>query len=212
MVKSSSELLISFQKRLEFLQHNRLKQEDIFDKGLITERDLLEVYSAIFLSAFVAFENLIEELFFGLLTQRVISMHPKVTPRINIKHPPIARDIVLGGRNYCQWLPYEITQKRANIFFRGGRPFSSLERSDETQIEKCLAIRNGIAHQSSYSQEIFRKKVISELSLLPKERRPKSFLRAEFSSAPQITYYEQYTTYLLRIATKLCWPQKLMVN
>lgn len=204
MAKSSSVLLFNFQKKLQVLRKTQQKQEELFSKGLIIQRDLLEVYSAIFLSTIVSFEGLIEDMFFGLLTQSISSHYTNVFPRINVKTLKIAREIVLGDNNYCDWLPYERTRNRAIIFFRGGRPFSLLTDNDELHIERCLAIRNAIAHQGDHSQRKFERKVLSSLSLQPRERRPKTFLRAQFSGIPKVTYYELYTSELVGIAQRLC--------
>ena len=157
MIKTSTQILKSFQKELSVLEQMRKKQEGLFIEGNITRRDIEEVYSAIFINALVSFENLIESLFIGLLIEKI--QHRKnsqVNPKVKIKSSKTARELLFYPRRYFNWLPYGNTKKIANVYFTGGRPFTFIENDKIKHIEKCFSIRNCLAHQSDYSKRIFK--------------------------------------------------------
>lgn len=120
------------------------------------------------------------------------------------KSHSVARDIVLGGRAYVDWLPYQFTDKRAEAFFRGGHPFSSLEKNDKREVERILLIRNAVAHQSRSARSKFEDQVIGTALLLPTERTPAGYLRSIFRATPTQTGYEEIASTLATLSRKLC--------
>lgn len=204
MSRTSLELLGSFQRRLRSLESTRRKQEALFQGGHLIKRDIEEVYGAIFMSVLVSFEALIEDLFIDLLAGKVVHTQSDIKAKLSIRVRQLARDLVCHGQPYYDWLPYERTEKIAKIFFREGKPFTLLNRDSKKHIERCLVVRNAIAHQSQHSSKKFKNTVLSNISLPPRSRTPKAFLRAQFAAAPQQTYSEQYISGLYRIAQGLC--------
>lgn len=204
VAKSSSTILEQFHKKVQKLERMRKKQENLFSKGLILRRDIEEIYGAIFLNTMATFESLIEDLFVGLLTGQIKPKRSNIKPRIQIKSPLIARDVILQDRPFLKWLPYENTKKIARTFFTDGRPFTLLAKSEENHIDKCLTIRNVIAHHSRHAVGKFQREVLGDLSLTPREKSPKGFLRAELSASPPATYYQQLVSELLKIESELC--------
>lgn len=196
-------LLIGLQKRFLELEKLRVKQESLFCNNQLLFRDICEIYAALFINAITSFESFIEEMFFCLLTGK-IKLSNSVRPKVAITNRNIAREIILQGRNYIDWLPYERTEKIAMSFFKDGKPFTVLDKNEKNHIDKCLFIRNALAHHSDHSIEKYKKKVLSNLSINPRERAPKKFLRVEFSKYPKKTYYEQYISELFRISCKIC--------
>lgn len=204
MAKSSLELLYSFERKLKGLEQTRKKQEALFSNGQLARRDIEEVYAALFLDVVVSFEDLIEELFIGLLAGKIRARRSNVSVRIRIQSDKVARDVVLQGRKFFDWLPYERTKNIASVFFTGGRPFTLLTTDEEKHMEKCLTIRHAIAHQSRHALSKFQQELLAGSSLMPRDKRPKSFLRAQFSANPPTIYYEQLVGELFKIASKLC--------
>lgn len=204
MAKSSVNLLDSFEGKLKGLEQTRKKQEGLFSNGQLVLRDIEEVYAALFLGAMVSFEGMIEELFIGLLAGKIHSRYSDVNVRVKIQSRIVARDVVLQGRKFLNWLPYDRTITIANVFFTGGRPFTLITEDEKKHIDKCLTIRHAIAHQSQHAISKFKKEILQGLSLTPRDRRPKSFLRAQFSANPPTNNYHRLVSDLLKIARKLC--------
>jgi len=144
-----------------------------------------------------------EELFLGLLTGGIVA-GPRIHPRVTFRSAAIARDVMLGGKAYADWLPYHHTEKRANAFFRGGLPFCSLEKSEVKSLERILTIRHAVAHQSNAARKKFEVEVIGATPLLPVERTPAGFLRSVFSGPPPKTQYEDIAGTCALLARKLC--------
>ena len=167
----------------------------------ISRTDVSSIYEGLFLSATASFEAFLEDLFVGLLVNRgLVSARANIHPRVIVKSHYVARDLITGDRKFVDWLPYDLTRKRADAFFTGGRPFSLLPRDLEDDIEKCRRIRNAIAHQSRYAAGVFDRNVIGALPLPPRERVPAGYLRSLLTAAPQQRRYEYLVARLLGAA------------
>jgi hypothetical protein len=126
------------------------------------------------------------------------------TQRITINPTILARDVVLAGKSYHDWLPYtEHTLKRAKIYFQDGFPFNRLSDTQKGSLKRFHNIRNAIAHKSSFAQKRFEDDVIGHLVLLPRERKPAGFLRSVFRRPAQ-TQYENVVAELEAMASKIC--------
>ena len=112
--------------------------------------------------------------------------------------------MVFGGQNYVDWLPYRHTEQRALAFFRNGSPFTHLNGQDKALIEQLLYVRNAIAHKSDHAKRMFDEKIISTLSLTPREKTPAGYLRSIFRTAPNQTRYEYLILEIAAVAQKLC--------
>jgi hypothetical protein len=176
--------------------------ERLVRAGHANPRDARLFYEGIFLRTVTTFEGLIEDLFVGLLAGHIIS--GTVHPRVTVKSHAVARDVIFGGRPYVDWLPYNHTNKRAEAFFRGGFPFCNLTKSDIKDLERIVAIRNAVAHQSRASRRTFERHVIAGAALLPIERTPAGYLRSIFRTAPDQTRYEEIASTCTILARKLC--------
>lgn len=189
---------------LKSLERTRTKMEELLTERAIVRRDIEQVYKGLYLDAITSLEELIENLFIGLLVGRLVSGISGVVPRVSFKSDRVAREVVFGGQNYVDWLPYYHTQQRAKAFFRNGLPFTSLEKADTNQLERLLYVRNAIAHKSRHSQKIFERKVIQHIPLTPREKTPAGYLRSIYRGAPVQTRYEELVTEMVAIARKLC--------
>lgn len=206
MSRPSAELAKAFGRRLRSIELSRQKIERLALAGKLGRKDAELVYQGLYLSAFVAFEGFLENLFIGLLVSGggVDSGRSDVAPRIVIRSHKIARELVLGaGRKYVDWLPYNKTKELASLYFVGGRPFSDLSENHIGTLSKCATIRNAIAHRSEHSQRQFEEKVIGSTNILPAERKPETYLRGRFRSHPPQTRFENLVTSLLIVAREL---------
>ncbi len=204
MAKKSISLFNTFKNKITILDKIRKKQENLYDKNLVVRRDIEEVYSALYIDSLVFLEALIEDLFIGILSGQIISRYSNVKPKIQIKNSKLAREIVYGSGNYFDWFPYNKTEKIAKIYLRNGNPFTSLDKNEKNDLEKCFIIRNAIAHKSYYSINKFNKDILAGLILNPRDKKPNAFLRKQFSQNPNTNYYQQYIIKILKIAQKLC--------
>lgn len=164
------------------------------------------MYEALYITSFTTFEFFIEELFIGLLVEGhgYESARADVIPRATIRSHAVARELVFGvGNEYANWIPYGKTEGRAELFFRGGRPFSDLNDGDKSQLKICSIIRNAIAHRSRLSMSLFEEKVIGSSPIPPRERHPGSYLRGLSSAVPIRTRFENSVGTLLRVARLL---------
>jgi len=192
-----------FTARLRMFERARSKLEHLLLTGHVSRHDVSLFYEGIFLRTVTSFEGLMEELFVGLLTGG-ITPGRNVHPRVTFRSPAVARDVMLGGRAYVDWLPYHHTDKRADAFFRAGRPFSNLDTPERKSLERMLTIRHAVAHQSRAARNKFEDEVIGAAPLLPAERTPAGFLRSVFRVTPPQTQYEDIAATCALLARKLC--------
>jgi len=207
MARPSSELSNEFRLHLQQLESVRDTMETLFVGEQLTEDEIEHVYSGLFLEAFTAFESLIEQLFISLLIGDFQSSESDVVMKATFNNYGIAQDIIFGGRNYVEWIPYESTLSRANAFFYDGYPFSRLKEDDslkvyKSSIKRFAAIRNAIAHKSKYAQKTFENKVSGSSPLSPRQRKPAGYLRSTVNRT-QIQY-EVIVLELNMIAYHLC--------
>ncbi len=205
MPRPSSTLADELASRFRGLEGTRRRVEGLALSGGVSRYDVERVYEALFLSYFSLFEVFIEDLFIGLLVEGrgLIATRPGVRPRARISSHRVARDLVSNNRGYVEWLPYNRTEERAEVYFTGGRPFSALAAGQKSDIQTCGRIRNAIAHRSRYAKQVFETKVLVGLILHPRERTPAGFLRSSLTGFPPQTRHEYYVTKLLGIARDL---------
>jgi len=203
MPRPATSISDDFANRLRSFERSRAKLERLLLRGHVTRHDVSLFYEGIFLRTVTSLESLMEELFLGLLTGG-IAAGPKIHPRVTFRSGAIARDVMLGGKAYVDWLPYHHTEKRANAFFRRGLPFCSLEKAEIKSLERILIIRHAVAHQSHAARKKFEVEVIGATPLLPAERTPAGFLRSVFSGPPPKTQYEDIAGTCALLARRLC--------
>ena len=206
MPKPSSTLADKLANRLRAIEYSRAKIEALTVRGLLPKRAALHMYEGLFLSSHVAFENFLEELFFGLLVdgKGVVSTRAEVGPRVIVRSFNTARDMLFPSRRpFVDWIPYDNTLELASKYFKGGRPFSDLTAPQKQHLQKCHAIRNVVAHESLDSKRKFEKRVLGSTPLSPHERSPAGYLRGLYRTTPNQTRYENYMAQLLLIARDL---------
>lgn len=204
MTKLSSIFSTQLSGHLNNLEYTRKKMEVLFSKKQIVERDLNVVYAGLFLGAVTSFETLLEDLFLDLLTGRTKHISSKVRNKVTFSSTTVCRSIIYGGKKYVDWLPYNYTTGRAEIFFKEGLPFSAIEKADNNTLQEIMYIRNVLAHNSKHALKVFENMVIGSRTLLPKERTPVGYLRRPIAASPPQTQYEVYVAELAKIAYILC--------
>jgi len=172
----------------------------------LRRRDIDQVYEALFMNMITSFEAFLEDLFVGLLVdgQGFTTSARGFARRTTIRTWRIAREMVIGpGGQYADWLPLKRTKDRANLFFRGGKPFTGATPADDRLIGRLLVIRNVIAHRSRFSQKKFETVALSGTFLPPRDRNPAGYLRSPFRANPYQTRYENLAADLLLLARRL---------
>jgi hypothetical protein len=193
-----------FISHLSYVEPTRSKMESYISQNSIVRRDIELIYMGLYLEAVCSFERFVEEIFIGLLVGRISHSSPDVVARVHFRSDIIAREVVLNGNRYVDWLPYEHTESRAKAYFRNGKPFTLLNPVEKHTLEDICCIRNAIAHRSVYATRRFEKNIIGTLPLLSVEKTPSGFLRSRFRIFPIQTRYENYVNQLASISMKLC--------
>jgi hypothetical protein len=109
-------------------------------------------------------------------------------------------NILLQGRKYMDWLPFDRTIDRAKLYMKDGRPFSDLSPADKGMITRIAIIRNAIAHRSDYALIKFQE-VIDIQHPLPRERTPAGYLRSLVT--PTSNRFDVYAGELKRLTSAL---------
>ena len=203
MARPATSLSDRYTARLRSFDRARKKLEFMLVAKHLHRHDLNVFYEGIFLRTVTTFEGLIEDLFVGLLAGGIVP-GSQVHPRVSFRSHAVARDVMLGGRTYVDWLPYHFTEKRAEAFFRAGYPFCNLNKDDKKEIDRIILIRNAVAHQSRSARGRFEDEVTGTAPLLPIERTPAGYLRSVFRVAPEQTRYEEIASTCAMLARKLC--------
>jgi hypothetical protein len=204
MPKSAEILFLALQKRFIKLDRTSAKVALLHSRKSINGFDVEQIYSGVYLDAFVSFERFIEDLFLGYVSGELTSPSSLVKLSIGITPAAKAEQVILAGKNYIDWIPYDThTKKRAAVYFKDGIPFSTLNRAEMDLIILLHQTRNALAHRSAHSMEIFSRLVVGDLAITPSDRRPARFLLTIFRAHPKQTRLQNYLFEMLAIAKKL---------
>lgn len=102
-----------------------------------------------------------------------------VRPLVEIRSEKVARAILRGDRKYVDWLPFNLTARRATAFLSSGLPFSALGQQHVKAFERTSKIRNAIAHDSVHAQRVFRAEFVDGQNLPSWQHRPGGYLRGQ---------------------------------
>lgn len=196
---SPRQYLQNIQSPLLQIDATRKKMDALSKSGHLASRDLDRVYESLYLRVFTVFENYLESYFFALLLNKITPRPRGTVARVDFNSDVIAREIVYTGKSYVDWLPYDKTEGRAKLFFRGGRPFCSLSTVEKQQLTLYSHIRNHIAHRSRHSQEKFET-IPAMTTLSPRERTPAGYLRNVYRVTPEQTRFELFLFEIANIA------------
>src|SRR4051794_27409628 len=98
--------------------------------------DLERAYAAGYMLFYTSVERTLEELFVGLLTRKLTVTQAGVRPVVTAPNAPTALRLVLGGRSYVDWLPFDRhTKPRAEALLADGKPFTALAKADRIFLE-----------------------------------------------------------------------------
>jgi len=141
--------------------------------------DVHRAYAGALLWYYVGLERTIQEVFMGLLMGRLTVSRPSVRSLVTIRSESVAREVVRGNRPFVDWLPYSLTQQRAEAFFSRGEPFCALTAQEIQRLEDIRVIRNALAHGGEHAITQFQRRFTIGLPLPPDQRRPAGYLRGQ---------------------------------
>jgi hypothetical protein len=101
--KPATVLSDAYAARLRTFDRARHKLEALHSEGRVTRHDVSMFYEGIFLRTVTSLEGLMEDLFVGLLAGGILP-GKNVHPRVTFQSHTVARDVMLGGRAYVDWL------------------------------------------------------------------------------------------------------------
>ena len=203
MPKNSLTIHKEFQKKVKELNEIRRNFEVAFNAGNINAQDIIQAYSGLYLETFTYFENLIEMLFLGMISGEVAHHNSIIVKKIKIKPATETQAVIFAQKPYLDWLPFDKTIPRANIYFTDGKPFSLLTTDQNKKLTNYHKIRNAIAHKSGKAILEFEK-IINGLTLLPIEKTPTGYLRNIPSAATNKTQLQIISEELVAISFTLC--------
>jgi len=204
MAKSAADVFLALQGRYIKLDRTSAKVNKLHAVGKISAFDVEQIYSGIYLDAFVSLERFIEDLFLGYVSGQVTLPTKAAKPLVTISPSSKAKEVMLGGKNFLDWIPYDAnTKKRAQIYFNGNSSFLSLSKQDENLLGQLHQIRNALAHRSTHSIGVFHRLVVGNLPIVPRDKRPGNFLRTIFRANPSQTRLQYYLFEMLEIAKRL---------
>jgi hypothetical protein len=164
-------------------------------------RDLL--IEIAFLRAFTGWEIFLEETFLLYL----LGHHPpKGLPPRRYGFPQdknAASEWCSDGKEYAKWNSADV-RRRANRWFKDGKPFTPALQSQQSRLDQLVTIRNAIAHESSAARTKFEGLVRIELQALPPGITVGGFLLTlQPNSNPPISYLDFYLGQVQQVALNI---------
>lgn len=177
MARPASSIGESVRARTKGLEQYVTRVERLSSDKHLSAVDVRRAYAGAFLSHYSFIESSIERLFLGALRGRVTFAERTVRPLIEVKSDAVARAIVRAGQRYIDWIPFELTKRRAEAFFSVSAPFPEISGQDYKVLERARLIRNAIAHESSDAISTFKNHFVVGLGLPPHQQTPPGYLR-----------------------------------
>lgn len=177
------------------------RQEGFHSEGILPKTELEAIFELSFLNIFSSFETQISEL---MKTNMLLENGSDG----NIRSLSIPRSRAQSGRilqgtgRYVQLMPIEQLEKIATVYLKGGKPFTTLSEGEKTQVRKCYAIRNHIAHKSDDSRRSFKKKILDQVSIPAHRHTAGFYLRSQISRGR--TYFDHHAAELGKTLQTLC--------
>lgn len=163
-------------------------------RPVITQKTRDQMTEMAFLRSFLAWESFVEESFIlYLFGQRP----PRGRTPYRYAFPPNFRTatewVVPERRSYAEWTSAQDVSRRAERFFRDGRPFAPVLMSNHHMLEEVRTIRNAIAHRSLSTRLKFETLVRNKLGALPPNVTVGAFLATTLpASTPPVSFFESY--------------------
>ena len=153
-----------------------------------------------FFRTFSAWESFLEESFILYM----LGQQPPRGRRISrYGFPPnedAAYEWVADGRSYANWT-VEHVKARSKRLFKDGHPFHAPLSSHSHLLQQVKTIRNSIAHESEDARQKFEALVRNELTALPRNTTPGSFLlTTKPRTTPPVSFFEFYLDQVVRAA------------
>jgi hypothetical protein len=122
----SSAPLDGLLKNLRRLDYTRGRMERLYRTDQIALRDLHSVYEALFIRAVTSFEVFLQDQFLEILEGKARYTRARgISVRMTAVSSSAITDIMLQGRAYVTWLPYDETNKRALIYLNRSARYKS---------------------------------------------------------------------------------------
>jgi len=155
--------------------------EAAYNAGHLGVHDVERAHGGALLYFFAYAEHSIGRLFFGLLVGQLTARSAR--PTISVRSYAVAAKIVAGGRPHVAWLPYQRTLERADRYFVGGRPFSSLTEPEKDSLHRLTVTRNALAHESGPARTKFYASCVAGRGIAPSQARAVAYLRGHHSAS-----------------------------
>jgi hypothetical protein len=156
-----------------------------------------------FLRAFTSWESFLEDTFLLYLLGH---KPPKGAPPRRYgfpQTPDAAAEWCTDGKPYAKWHVNDV-QRRANRWFKDGKPFTPALQSQQSRLMQLVSIRNAIAHESDSAKGKFENVVRTELGAVPPNTTVGSFLMTtKPNTTPPISFLEFYVSEILRAAQNI---------
>lgn len=177
--------------RLRKLRAAADRVENLRSSDSLTANDVTCVYEGLFLRCFTGVETYLEDLFYEVALDKVpYPVARGIRPRASIASKVVLQDVLLQGRKYVDWLPYDKTLVLASAHLRGGRPFSELSSSRRQELEDWTTIRHAIAHSSQAAMKAFERRILARVALPQSQRNPVGYLRSQARINPTATRFD----------------------
>ncbi|MGA3825327.1 hypothetical protein, partial [Pseudomonas chlororaphis] len=151
---------------------------------------------AIFLRAFTAYENDVEQIFLHYVTGGRTLNNFSPTSYLNTTDRSLARSIVKGSNKFISWAQADSLARAAKLYMHEGWPMAVVVSANSQFLSDGERVRNRIAHNSSEAIQQFK---VVQRNMLGTERlfdlSPGQFLRMKHTRQ-RILYIDFYMNVL----------------
>ncbi|PHS00185.1 MAG: hypothetical protein COA80_02995 [Leeuwenhoekiella sp.] len=169
-------------------------------------RSQLELLTeGVFLSAFRAYENYVEEVFLLYTLEKKSLSGVKPKSHLKPKNYNHSRDLIRSSMPFLDWSNPESVMERASIYLESGEPLRSALGGAVRDLLDMKILRNQIAHNSEESRRTYAKLLRREYGTAPLKIPPpgRHLLRTVPRTNPSEHYLINYINKLLSVGSAI---------
>jgi hypothetical protein len=195
---TAQQLADRFDRRARRLQSLGDEATRLRNRGQITLGSCDSIYESALLNLVTAFELVLEDLFYSMLLGA--SAIPGTSGAVQFKDRGQAEDVLLAGRAYLDWLPFDRHVAPLGERLLTGSPFSRLDRhpQEKRALDEISVVRNAIAHESGSARKKFAPLANG---LRPRRRTPAGLLQDVRQGVSVNVHYSTQLRLLVRALT-----------
>lgn len=146
-----------FSKTIDGLKSFDEKNQENFQNGVLSKKQLHFLTESIFFNGFREYENFIRDIFLLYTQEKKNSNNDKITSYLKPIDFFHAERLIQSSMNIIDWNSPDTIINRSELYLKDGFPIKTPYTTNKTKLTDYRRLRNHIAHNSTKSLDDYKK-------------------------------------------------------